>query len=309
MNTDRRYAWFMPRNMCFMALFLLTAGIAQEALLALLRAAFRYDPYTHSLLVLPVSAALLYLDRNLIFRQVRYNLLGALALGAAAAGLLGLGRAEGMAGNDHLSLSILLLVFCWTSAFLLCYGFRAFRAAAFPLAFLVLMVPIPGFLLDRTIWILQRGSADVTYFLLRAAQVPVLRRDVLLSLPGFDIEVAQECSGIRSTLMLLMVNLVLAQLFLRSAWRKVLLTLAVFPITIIKNGLRIFALSTLAQYVDSSFLTGRLHHYGGIPFFGLALGSLMLMLWVFHRSERGVGAGLGTCAVPAGDSLLVKGNP
>ena len=277
---------FTTRTVCFFAVVVCSGLLAWRSLFAVLSGALHYDQYTHILLVLPVSLVLLYLDRRQVFRQVGYSLAGGIAL-AAVAGLALLAWRSGLL-QGGLSLSILLLVCGWTSAFVLCYGVSASRAAVFPLLFLLLMVPIPDFVLDRVTWWLQTGSADVTYLLLRTARVPVLRNGVLLSLPGIDIEVAKECSGIRSTLMLLIVSLVLAQLFLRTGARKLLFTLAIFPVTVIKNGLRIFVLSTLSLYVDPSFLSGRLHHYGGIPFFGLALGSLLLLLWAFRRSESRV---------------------
>src|SRR5262249_18397392 len=99
------------------------------------------------------------------------------------------------------------------------------------------------------------------------------------------IEIAQECSGIRSTLILFLVALVLAHLFLRSGWSKCALMVLLLPVTIARNGLRIFVLSTLGMYVDPSFLTGRLHRNGGIVFFILAFVVLWGMIWLFQKLE------------------------
>ena len=107
----------------------------------------------------------------------------------------------------------------------------------------------------------------------------------MVSIPGLDIEVAQECSSIRSSLMLVVTTLVLAHLFLRSWWRKALLIAIVIPLSVAKNGFRIFTIGELGTRVDPSFLTGRLHHHGGIIFFGLSVLATGGVLWALRRTE------------------------
>jgi exosortase/archaeosortase family protein len=53
----------------------------------------------------------------------------------------------------------------------------------------------------------------------------------------------------------------------------------------IKNGIRIATLTLLAVYVDPSFLTGKLHHDGGVVFFLLGLLFLLPVLLLLQRSE------------------------
>jgi exosortase len=135
-------------------------------------------------------------------------------------------------------------------------------------------------------WLAAR-SADVTHAAFVLLGVPVVRDGAVFVLPaGVTIEVAQECSGIRSSLVLLAVSLVASHWFLRSAWTKAILILVTVPLAIAKNGMRIVALSLLSVYVDPGFLTGRLHHQGGIVFFSVALVLLVSMLLVLKRFER-----------------------
>src|SRR5271169_6142526 len=75
-------------------------------------------------------------------------------------------------------------------------------------------------------------------------------------------------------------------LFLRSNWGKVLVSVAAIPLSVAKNGLRIFTLSMLGVYVDPSYLHGRLHHSGGILFFMLSLGGLFALLAAVKWAER-----------------------
>ena len=86
-------------------------------------------------------------------------------------------------------------------------------------------------------------------------------------------------------MMLLVTTMVLAHLLLRSPWRKIVVVAAAVPLSIAKNGLRIFVLGALATRVNPSFLTGRLHREGGIIFFLIALAGIFLLIWILHRGE------------------------
>jgi exosortase len=158
-------------------------------------------------------------------------------------------------------------------------------AARFPLLFLFFMIPIPEGILRPIVRFLQLGSAEVSYWVIRSVGVPIFRDGFLFSLPGLTIEVAEQCSGIRSGISLFLVGILAGHIFLKSGWRKLALAAAVVPITIAKNGLRIVTLGLLGAYVDRGVLQGPLHKAGGIPFFGVALVMLAVALWALRRGE------------------------
>lgn len=186
----------------------------------------------------------------------------------------------------QLSLNMLALVAWWIGGFIFCFGTRAFRSALFPLCFLLWIVPIPQFWLDPIIRLLQEGSVKSAHLLLAATGAPVAEDGTQLTIPGLTIEVARECSSIRSSLMLVVTSMVLAQMLLRSAWQKTLVIAFAIPLSVAKNGLRIFVLAMLATRVDRSYLTGRLHHQGGIIYFLIALAVIFLLIWVARRGEE-----------------------
>jgi len=107
----------------------------------------------------------------------------------------------------------------------------------------------------------------------------------VFSLPMFAIEVADACSGIRSSIALLLTGLLAGHMFLRDSWAKACVVAAILPVTILKNGIRIVTLSMLAIHVDPEFLTGQLHHEGGVVFFVLGLVILAPVLAVLRKSE------------------------
>jgi len=82
-------------------------------------------------------------------------------------------------------------------------------------------------------------------------------------------------------------SMALAHLYLRSYWGKILLILAAVPISMAKNGVRIFALSMLGMKVNPAFLYGRLHRNGGIVFFLLAMAGLPPSSKPYARAKSG----------------------
>jgi exosortase len=274
------------RHVTFGLLVGMTSALVWTRLSALVRLSLRDESHSHIVLVPLISASLFLLGRERIFAHVETQWRGAMAL------MLGGALLYSLAPGDFLSVSIVALVLMWTGAFALCYGLRALRAGLFPALFLSLMVPVPDPLLNRVIVWLQQGSADVSYVIFRLLGVPVSRSGFIFDLPGVTIEVAEECSGIRSSVALLIISLLAGHLFLRSSWTKTALLLATLPLLVIKNGIRIVTLSLLSIYVDPGFLTGRLHRQGGIVFFLLTLVLLVPAVALLQRAERGTGPGL-----------------
>jgi exosortase len=251
------------------------------------------EQYTHILLILPISAALIFLDwKPLGWKPPGPSTGLSVTVGSTfpiiAVLMTAIVRwgAVALPSDVQLSVNMLAVVVWWIAAFVVCFGTNAFRRALFPLCFLFWMVPFPGFLLNPIVSLLQQGSAAAAHLLFAAAGVPVEQRGVLLHIPGLTVEVARECSSIRSSSMLIVTTMVLAQLLLRSPWRKALVVAVAIPLSIAKNGLRIFAIAMLATRVDPSFLTGRLHRQGGIIFFLVALAAIFLVLWIERRGEE-----------------------
>jgi len=247
----------------------------------------QYDKYSYTMAIPFISLALVYFEGSKIFAGTQYCfrvgfillLTGVILNGFAERALPQVGV------DDSLSTKILALVIFWLAAFILCYGTRAFRAGAFPLLFLLLTVPIPDGLLDKPITAVQYGSTEVCSLAFSLAGVPVLRNGFVFALANNTIEVAQECSGIHSTLAIFIISLVAGYLFLSSLWKKVVLVLFVLPIVCLTNGLRIAGLTLLAEYVDPSFLHGSLHHEGGMGFFLLALLLLFAILQLLRKGQ------------------------
>jgi exosortase len=274
------------RHAIFVLIVVGCAALYAKPLSALLALCLHADSYSHILLIPFITLYLIFSERNRIFQGTYSSILwGAAVILVGLAISLVANRNFYMIGGEHLSATILGFVFACTGAFLACYGTRAARAAFFPLLFMLLMVPLPEVILSRVITVLQRGSVEVSFLLFKIFGVPVLRRGVLLSVPGVTIEVAKECSSIRSSMALFITCILAARFYLRSFWKQLLFVALSLPLSVIKNGIRITTLTLLSIYVDPGFLHGELHRDGGFVFFFLALVLLWPVLVGLRRSE------------------------
>ncbi len=261
-----------------------------KPVVAVVRLSLSQDDASYLVIVPFISAAVLYLERHKIVQQTSIDKMlgGTFLLLAGLAVLISshLGKSNPLLGLQ-LSGWILALVLFWVSGFAFLFGKAALKAAHFPFLFLLLMVPIPTFVLDRIIFVLQEGSAWITGALFDLVGVPALREGLVFHLARVNIEVAKECSGIRSSMALFILALLVTHFQLRSFWNKIAFIIFGLFMTILKNGVRIATLTLLAVYVDPGFLFGRLHHQGGIVFFLLALLLLLpLLFFLRHRESK-----------------------
>jgi exosortase len=265
-----------------------------QPLVSCYKLALSNEAYTHILLILPLGLALLYVKiRELSSAKefsaglaANYRSGGALLFLAFLLRIITARNIGALSQSDNLSLSILSVVICWIGVVIVCFGSSSVQRLLFPLCFLFLLVPFPDRLLNPITSFLQYQSALGASFLFHLARVPVTRDGVMLSIPGLDIEVAPECSSIRSSMMLIVITLTLAYLFLDSYWNRTLLVLVAIPLSVAKNAVRIFTIAELSTRVDPSFLTGRLHRQGGIVFLSLAVITVVWLLWILRKRER-----------------------
>ena len=118
-----------------------------------------------------------------------------------------------------------------------------------------------------------------------AIGTPLVRHGRVFELPGIVLQVAQECSGIHSSLVLLITSLIGAQLFLRTWWGRIALVAFVIPLAILRNGFRILVIGLLCVHVGPQMINGPIHRHGGPIFFALSVVPLFLLLLWLRRWE------------------------
>jgi exosortase len=278
------------RNLLFLCFNIIVVIIFYTPLKELVTLSLLYKPdYSHVVLIPFVSAYFVYVKRQEVFSNVEYSFnIGSLLILAGFL-LSGIGWSKKMMfhQNDYLSLMTFTALIIWIGGFILFYGIPAFKNARFPLLFLVFMIPIPSVMLDNIVKLLIKGTTEVTYLLFQLTGVPFLREEYVFHFSEMSVEIADECSGIRSSIALFITSILAGHLFLKNIGRKTALSLSIFPITVFKNAVRIVTLTLLSVYVDKSFLTNSfLHRRGGIFFFILAVLLLLSVLWLLKKGEH-----------------------
>jgi len=188
--------------------------------------------------------------------------------------------------DDYLFLTVLPYVCFLAAGGFIFLGVQAMRVLVFPWVFLVFMVPFPVAVMDAIETFLQYASAEASHLLFAIGGTPYLREGLRFDLPGISIEVARECSGIRSSLVLFITSLLAGHMFLRSGWKRAVLALAVVPLGILRNGFRVFTIGMLSANVDVGIIDSALHRRGGPIFFVLSLIPFLGLLWWLRWLER-----------------------
>jgi len=254
---------------------------------ALVRYSLNNDNASHILLIPLIVAWLLYNDRAKIAKLCAFDFIAALpfVILAAALGTVSLWRLP-FGTPDSTSLLTSSLILFLIAGFIAIFGRISAKATWFSLAFLGFAIPLPEGFLDRFICGLQYASANVAGWIFDTSGVPVLREGLIFHLSGLNIEVARECSGIRSSIALLILATLVAHFAFSHLWKKVAFVFAGLAMMAVKNGVRIATVTILAKYVDPDFLFGRLHHQGGVVFFLLGLALLIPVYWLLRRGEK-----------------------
>lgn len=276
-----------PRLGGLLAFTVLLCAAFWSSLLSLVRYASETSLHSHILLVPLISGYLIYLDRNVLPKSYRSSpILGALALALGIAAFACASRIQGqLSPGDYLSLVAFSFVTLLIAGFSFFLGRVWMGAVCFPIAFLYFIVPLPDAAVHWLETMLKLGSAEVAAVLFNLSGTPVLRDALVFQLPNIILEVAQECSGIRSSWVLFITSVVASYVLLKSPWRRATLLAVVVPLAIVRNGFRILVIGLLCVHFGPHMIHSFIHESGGPIFFGLSLLPLFALLWWLRKGE------------------------
>ena len=274
-------------GVCFAAVLL---AVFARPLLSLIGYAATSELHSYALLIPFVSAYLLYLRRDQLPKNYASDVrLGTLFL-VAGLGVLAFtywldftGRA--LSVNSRIMLSTFSFLCCLAAGGSFFLGRPWMRAAAFPLGFLIFMVPMPDTMADALETASKYASAEVANLLFHLSGTPFLRAGLVFQLPNITLEVAQACSGIRSSWVLFITSILAANLFLKTPWRRFALVAFVIPLAILRNGFRILVIGLLCVHLGPQMIHSPIHKRGGPLFFVLSLIPFFLVLWLLRRRD------------------------
>ena len=283
---------------------LLAAGVLwlyHEVLSSLVRQWASDDNYSHGFFVLPLAAFFVWERRHSLAAATPRPSLSGLALIIASLCLL----IAGLLGVE-LFLTRVSLLGTVAGIVLFVWGREHFGILAFPLAFLLLMVPLPAILFNQIALPLQFLASGVGETAIRLAGIPVLREGNVLQLPSTSLEVVEACSGIRSLVSLVMVAVVLGYFAERRIGARVVIALSAVPIAILANALRVAGTGLTAEWIGPSAARGFFHTFSGWFIFVVAFLALVAVqrgLAATAREPRARPPGLGAVEVKCSHGL------
>ncbi len=159
----------------------------------------------------------------------------------------------------------------------LLWGWDAARVVAFPIAFLGFMVPTGRLLVTTFSLPLQLGAAQMAGRVVAFMGVPLTVHGTTITLPSYSFEVAQACSGLKSTIAMSALAALVAYLAVAPMWKRLLVFAAGFPVALLANGARITLTVMLGKSFGQAAAEGFFHTFSGVLVFVIGLVGLFLV--------------------------------
>jgi exosortase len=231
------------------------------------------DPnYGHGFFVPVIAAYVLWSERDRWraqpFRPENFGL--AVMLFAIGLRILGMLGAELFTAR----LSLVILI---AGIVLFLAGRQILRLIAFPIGYLLFMIPLPAIVYYQLTLPLQLWASRLGATGLVAVGIHTVRQGNLLYLPNCTLNVVEACSGIRSLLSLLAAAVAYGYFAERSTWKRSVLAIASVPVAIATNGLRLVATGVLSYFFGPGVDSGSVHVALGLGSFAVALVSILLI--------------------------------
>jgi exosortase len=241
-------------RLILLAVVTIAAGsiLYRSSLLLLANTVMNREGSSHGIFVPFLSAFFIWINREILRKtEIRYDPVG---IPVVLAGLL-----FPMLRIDSFELQSLGFIIFLSGAVILLLGRKCFKVVAFPLLFLVTMVPIPddtySKLADSTRIISFGGSR----WILSMLGIPFVRDGNVISLPNVTLVVAEGCSGIRYLISFLVFSLAYAYLFRSKLSSRIAIVFSSVVISLMASVMRLTSIFVLAYYVSPRLAEAKPH--------------------------------------------------
>ena len=240
--------------------------------------------YSHGLLIPPITAFLIWQQKDRLERMPFPGSWWGVALVLAGGAVLVLGQF----GTVFVLVQYAYLITLYGLALALLGG-PAFRLVAMPMLILSFMIPLPQFVLANLSTQLQLISSALGVDFMRLFNVSVFLEGNVIDLGGYQLQVADACSGLRYLFPLMTLGFLMAYFYKGALWKRVLLFLSSIPITVLMNSFRVGTIGVMVEHWGIGMAEGFLHEFQGWMLFMASAGLMLGEIAVLNRvtPERG----------------------
>jgi len=266
--------WFWPGILTAVA-FMAILGLFWETSVSMVSIWWRSDTFAHGFLIVPISAYLIWMERHYLAGLKPRPLYPGLLL------LFGLGVTWLLAKLvDVQVVQQYSMVAMIPATVLTLLGWQAARAMLFPLAFLLLAVPVG----EALIYPMMELTAKFTIIALKLTGLPVYAEGTYITIPSGRWSVVEGCSGIRYLIASITLGCLYAYVMYRSLRRRLLFVALSIIVPIIGNWLRAYMIVMIGHLSGMRLAVGVDHILYGWVFFGLIIG-LLFFAGSFWRED------------------------
>lgn len=229
---------------------------------------YRSETFAHGFVIAPISLWLIWRIRAKVLALApQPSWLGLLVLLACSL-LWGVAELAQVGVVAQFALVAMLPATVWALL-----GNRVAASIAFPLLYLLLMVPAGEvFLLP-----MMNFTADFTVAALRLSGIPVYREGLSFVIPSGNWSVVEACSGLRYLIASGTLGLLYAYLNYQSALKRALFIMVSLLLPILANGVRAYMIVMLGHLSGMKLAVGVDHLIYGWVFFGIVM---LALFWI-----------------------------
>jgi len=233
------------------------------------------DNYSHGFLIVPIALYFAWERRDALKAAEKKPFVIGIVIVAVSLAIM----IAGILGSEYFLPRVSMLGVL-AGAILFLFGWNHLKILILPIAFLLLMIPIPAIIFNQIVFPLQLLASRFGENTIMVCQIPVLREGNVLHLANTSLEIVEACSGIRSLVTLLTMGIVYGYLLESRIWVRIVLIAATVPIAIVANGIRVAGTGVAAHYYGPEVAEGFTHTFSGWVIFIVAL----IMLFILHRA-------------------------
>jgi len=155
---------------------------------------------------------------------------------------------------------------------LIIFGAKFLRVIAFPIFFMIFLLPIPGAFLAAITLPMKIAVSYVVDNLLFHLGYPIARDGVILQIGQYQLMVADACAGMNTLISLEAMGLLYLNLVRHdSLARNLILATLIVPISFTANVIRVTSLTLITYYFGNDVGQGFIHGFAGLVLFTVAL--------------------------------------